>query len=199
MRPEKERDVVPARDLGTVLPDAAFMSEGFQLRVRTVPHTRYFSLPEERQLLVMWRGWYITEYVIDMSVRYVDDLVGCVVIDTDAKAIAFLRMSTRGATRGIIRDRLGCEIMESGECEGCSGRIDKETMAHVGWKPARLERAGEDTWRLTRFIAYPSEGSLFLDTLAKVTETVTRDGERSVVSREVLYKGRLRVYEPLAM
>lgn len=182
--------------LGSPVVNSQFMKEGFELRRRVIP-SHAFRIPQDEQLVLVWQG--PVRRHLNLTIESLKDLSdapglsgGYVDLDTEAKALSYVRLTTGSGTCGLLREWQGWEVLAAGLC-GDAGKIEEPILREAGWEPPRIkQRPGG--WVIVRYIAKISkQGGLNPDQILRVAEEVTKDGEYKTLSETVTYSGHLGV------
>ena len=161
---------------------------GSELCLRISPAQKGHS-PSKGQLVVCVNDQ------IEATIQRLNDLAPYVHLDSEEKAIYFLRLRTSFLARWTRFDSwLGWEIRADGTVGPGPGlgKIDPALLP-TGLKDAVITRSG-DHWHVTRYIAVPGKTcSAGFDEVVKLTEKVSPCGQQEDLERETVYSGDLGI------
>lgn len=156
----------------------------YRCAVRTPPSER-MRFGGRRQLCVVFHR------ELECTVGTLRDLDWYVRIDTEDKALEYVRILTRRETSDAgLEDWLGAEVEENGTLSSADGRVPIDVLKEAGWRSAEVTR---DTtgWRIERtvlLVTTPSEPMR----LATVIERVARAGDYRRLEVKERWRGKLR-------
>ncbi len=192
--PVGERPAAPP-DLGIPFRNVQFMAPGYELRVRTTPVNRC-SVPQCQQLLVVWRDPFGEH--LELTVESLKDLwctdaatFGYVRIDTAAKALAYVRLTTGDDSIGRLLEWQGWEVL-SGQVVSDAWALRDELANKYGLRPPIVRKDGEETWIVERTVARYAGAIWRIPSrirVVRVRERVFRHGGYEVLSVKTEYEG----------
>lgn len=163
---------------------ATFFTNGeYECIVRTPPSQRAI-FPPNRQLCVLYHG------ELECTVRRLSDLRPFVLIDTDKKALDFVRLLTREETSDAGLDEwLGADVDQNGALSSASGTIPANVLKQIRWRGANVMQ-NDKGWIVQRTVLLRG-GPFETLRLATVTEIVSRTGDYQRKELEERWRGNL--------
>jgi hypothetical protein len=167
-------------------------TDEFRCIIRTLP-SEGNVFPSTDQLCILFHD------ELECTVRRLSDLDRYAWIDTDSKALDFVRLLTRPETSDAGLDEwLGAEVEWDGSLSCIQGRIPEDVLKQAHWGAAKVT-ADHSDWIIERTVLLRG-GPFEPLKLATVTEHVSRRGDYRLVEAKERWRGELKgVAFPLAL